>query len=164
MAQKINELELSVQEVGNRFATCECALREYDKKYECESLYADGRIYDAAQHIANTRAENLSHNESVDHWLKGELVHLVLQSYIQSLPPEFTHRCMSRLQEIGDEASSSKKYDKALSAYSTVLSLTPSHPEGVLTGWETDISDIIVKCCKARVGFLEDELINATQV
>jgi hypothetical protein len=47
----------------------------------------------------------------------------------------------------------SKNHDAAIESYSNALSLHP-----------TNISDIILKCCKARVGFLEDELINATQV
>jgi hypothetical protein len=79
--------------------------------------------------------EDLWRNELLIDWLKGELLYLVLELYIQSLPSEFTHRCVSRLQEIGDEASSFQKHEEALSAYSTVLLLTPSPPEDVLMGW-----------------------------
>ena len=98
-------------------------------------MYADDRIYDAAQHIVNVMTEDLWHNKLVVNWLKGEFVHLVSEQYIQSLPSEFTHQCVSRLQGIGDEASSCKKHEEALSAYSMVLLLTPSPPEGVLIGW-----------------------------
>jgi hypothetical protein len=77
IAQKPNEFELSIQELGEQLVMCESALRAYDEKHECETLCVDGRIYDAAQHIANTMTGN-SRREVID-LLEGELVHLVLE-------------------------------------------------------------------------------------
>ena len=54
---------------------------------------------------------------------------------IQSLSSDFTHRCVTSLESIGDEASSIKEYDQALAAYSIALSLGPSNPNTVLVKW-----------------------------
>lgn len=54
---------------------------------------------------------------------------------IQTLRSEFTTRCVRTLERIGDEASSAGKQNRALAAYSSALSLSPSIPNAVLTKW-----------------------------
>ena len=54
---------------------------------------------------------------------------------ISSLPPEFTHRFVTSLERIGDEASNIKNDDEAVAAYSTALLLGPSDPNTVLIKW-----------------------------
>ena len=48
---------------------------------------------------------------------------------------EFTHRCITTLERIGDEASNLKKHDAAVAAYSTALLLGPTTPNTVLMKW-----------------------------
>ena len=48
---------------------------------------------------------------------------------------DLTSRCVSTLEVNGDEASKVEKYDEALTAYSTALSLSPSMSHTVLIKW-----------------------------
>ena len=48
---------------------------------------------------------------------------------------DFTNRCASTLEVNGDEALKVEKYDEALAAYSTALSLSPSTLRTLLTKW-----------------------------
>ena len=48
---------------------------------------------------------------------------------------DFTNRCASMLEANGDEASKVEKYDEALAAYSTALSLCPSTSRILLIKW-----------------------------
>ena len=48
---------------------------------------------------------------------------------------DFTNRCASTLEVNGDEASKAEKYDEALAAYSTALSLSPSMSRTLLVKW-----------------------------
>ena len=48
---------------------------------------------------------------------------------------DFTNRCVLTLETNGDEASKVEKYDEALAAYSTALSLSPSTPRTLLSRW-----------------------------
>lgn len=66
--------------------------------------------------------------------------------------PDFRQHCIVKMEKGGDVAMDSKNHDAAIGSYSSALSLDP-----------TNIS-IIVKCCKSRMGLLEDELANATAV
>lgn len=56
-------------------------------------------------------------------------------------------------EKMGDVAIDSENFDAAIAYYSGALSLDPPN-----------IGDIIVKCCKARAGLLNNELIDATKV
>jgi len=99
-------------------------------------LYAHGHIYDAAQRlleITSAMTENLKQNKLIVDRLKGQFFQHIIGEYVQSLPSEFMDKCVSELRTMGDEASSAMKHDEALSAYATILLLTPSPPEGVLT-------------------------------
>jgi hypothetical protein len=55
--------------------------------------------------------------------------------------------------KLGDVAIYSKNFDAAIEYYSGALSLDPPN-----------INNVIVKCCKARAGLLNNELIDATKV
>lgn len=48
---------------------------------------------------------------------------------------EFTHRRATKFLKNGDEAFNIQKYDEAISAYGTVLSLDPPTPNSILIKW-----------------------------
>ena len=48
---------------------------------------------------------------------------------------DLASRCASMLEVNGDEASKVEKYDEALAAYSTALSLSPSMSRALLIKW-----------------------------
>ena len=48
---------------------------------------------------------------------------------------DLTSRCASTLEVNGDEASKAEKYDEALAAYSTALSLCPSMSRTLPIKW-----------------------------
>ena len=56
---------------------------------------------------------------------------------------DFTIRCASTLEANGDEASKVEKYDEALVAYSTALSLDPSSLNIILIKW---VRTTLVRC------------------
>ena len=56
---------------------------------------------------------------------------------------DFTIRCASTLEANGDEASKVEKYDEALVAYSTALSLGPSSLNIILIKW---VRTTLVRC------------------
>jgi hypothetical protein len=66
---------------------------------------------------------------------------------------DFQQSYVKKLENHADTLMDSKDHDAAIGCYSSALSLGP-----------TDISDIIVKCCKARAGLLKEELSSATEV
>jgi hypothetical protein len=66
---------------------------------------------------------------------------------------DLRQRYIEKLEKEGDEANDVKDHHVAIGSYSSALSLDPEN-----------INDIIVKCCKTRVGYLEDELSTATMV
>ena len=45
------------------------------------------------------------------------------------------HKCVAALEQIGDEASRTRKDDEALAAYTAALSLCPSSPNALLNRW-----------------------------
>jgi phosphate uptake regulator len=55
--------------------------------------------------------------------------------YLIPAASEFTHRCVTTLERIGDEALNITKHDEAVADYSTVLLLGPSAPNTVLIKW-----------------------------
>ena len=68
---------------------------------------------------------------------------------------DFTNRCASTLEVNGDEASKVEKYDEALAAYSTALSLCPSMSRTLLIKW----ARLILVC-----GSVNEALDSATKV
>ena len=142
---KITHLEHTVQELNvqlddsHRNADSLIRInRAYEQRHQCESLYVQGRIYDAADSllaIANTIAEDFRDNKSIIDWLTGEFQRRTLKESIQSQSSEFAHRCATELESIGDKASNIKKDDEAVAAYSTALLLRPSAPNTLLIKW-----------------------------
>ena len=55
--------------------------------------------------------------------------------YLIPAASEFTHRCVTTLERIGDEASNTTKHDEAIAAYSAALLLGPSAPNSLLIKW-----------------------------
>jgi hydrogenase maturation factor HypF (carbamoyltransferase family) len=61
-------------------------LRAHERKHQCEALYAEGRIIDAAEsllEIANAVSEDMKANKLLMDWLAGELRGQVLEAIIQ---------------------------------------------------------------------------------
>lgn len=113
------------------------ALEHMPLKHQCEVLYAQGRINDAVQslvQITNTASESVIADKLVADWLTGESLSRITIEY-QFVSPEFTHRCVSALERIGNEALDIQKHDEAIAAYSTALSLSHSTSNTVLIKW-----------------------------
>ena len=64
-----------------------------------------------------------------------------------------TNGFSKKLENHADTVMDSEDHDAAIGYYSSALSLDP-----------TNINDIIVKCCKARAGSLNEELVSITKV
>ncbi|KAI9456194.1 hypothetical protein HD554DRAFT_2042635 [Boletus coccyginus] len=89
--------------------------------YQCESLYAHGRIQGAAEcllEFANIVHEDVRANKFIIDWLTG-----------------FTHRSITALESVGDDASNADKWDEAIAAFSTALSLSPTVPNTTMFKW-----------------------------
>ncbi|KAI9456188.1 WD40-repeat-containing domain protein [Boletus coccyginus] len=92
-----------------------------EQMYQCESFYAHGRIQGAVEYLlefANVAHEDVRTNKFIIDWLT-----------------EFTHRCIAALEIVGDEASNADKWDEAITAYSTALSLGPTIPNTMMFKW-----------------------------
>ncbi|KAI9571641.1 hypothetical protein HD554DRAFT_2168897 [Boletus coccyginus] len=95
--------------------------RAHEQKHQCESLYAQGHIRNAAEcllKIVNTTDDDVRENKFITDWLSN-----------------FTHRCVTTLERVGDEASNAGKQEEAVAAYSTALSLSPLTLNTVLMKW-----------------------------
>ena len=111
--------------------------------HQCESLYAQARIQGAAEcflKFAHAVHEDVRANKFIIDWLTGEFRRRALRYCIQSLPSEFTHRCITMLERVGDEASNADKRDEAVAAYSA-LSLGPTVSNALMFKW----ADMILK-------------------
>ncbi|KAF8550383.1 hypothetical protein OG21DRAFT_1514089 [Imleria badia] len=96
-------------------------LHTYEQKLRCEALYAKGRINEAAEcllSIMNAVGEQVGTNELLTRWIT-----------------EFRPRCAAALEGIGDMASGDKKHDRAVTAYSTALSLSLPTSSSILMKW-----------------------------
>jgi hypothetical protein len=154
IARKIPNLEQTVQGL-------QCTVRVHEKKHQCETMFANGRIYDAAQYlldIIDIMNEELKHNELIANWLEGDsLSHFVGMS-IHSLLSGFRNKCLSRLRVIGDDASIAENHVEAFSAYSAILSLTSSPLDTVLVGWARmglrshTVNEVLGSADKVRCG------------
>ncbi|KAF8547586.1 WD40 repeat-like protein [Imleria badia] len=125
---KIAHLEHTNQELRAQLAECQQKadrfiriIHAHEQKHNCESLYAQGRIYDAAEslmEVENTVSGDVRANKFITDWLA-----------------EFTDRCVVTLERAGDEASNTDKREEAVAAYTTALSLGPSNPNSILIKW-----------------------------
>lgn len=82
-------LDQIIQELHKQVAVSQHALRIHNKKHECETAYAHGRIYDVVQsllEIANVMTDDLKHNKSIVDWLGRKSAGHIVELYIQSLP------------------------------------------------------------------------------
>ncbi|KAN0091542.1 hypothetical protein V8E55_005108 [Tylopilus felleus] len=119
---KIASLEQTIGELRVQLAQAEQKAdlinRTHERRHQCEYLYYQGRIYDAAQSLL-AASDDVKGNTLIADWLA-----------------EFTHRCITALERLGDDASNVGKRDEALAAYFTALSFTSSTPNTVvLTKW-----------------------------
>ncbi|KAH0829008.1 hypothetical protein J3R83DRAFT_2460, partial [Lanmaoa asiatica] len=142
---KIDHLEKTVQHLFSQHANSEHradglvqVLCAHEQIHRCETLYAEGRIIDAAVsllEITNTASEEVRDNKLIMDRLTGESPQHALWYSIQSPSPEFTNQCISTLELTADEALSAEKQDEAVAAYSTALLLNPSTPNTLLSKW-----------------------------
>jgi len=110
----------------------------HEQRYQCESLYAQGRIQGAAEcllEFLNIVNEDVRSNKVIIDFLAGEFRHRALGYSISPLLSEFTPRCITALERVGDGASNAVNRDEAVAAYSTVLLLSPTTTNAVLTKW-----------------------------
>ncbi|KAN0091421.1 hypothetical protein V8E55_004987 [Tylopilus felleus] len=120
--RKIAYREQTIQELRVRLVQAEqkadLTNRTHEQRHQCESLYYQGRIYDAAQTLL-AASNDVRGNTLIADWLV-----------------EFTHRCITALERVGDEASNASKQEEALAAYFAALSLSSSSMTNtVLTKW-----------------------------
>lgn len=79
--------------------------------------------------------EDVRANKLIMNWLLGGLLRIRLKWSIQSMPSEFTHRCVSKLEATGDDASNAMKHDEAIAAYFAALSISHSTLDTLLLKW-----------------------------
>ncbi|KAI6022103.1 hypothetical protein EDC04DRAFT_3092806 [Pisolithus marmoratus] len=110
------------------------------QQHLCESLYTAGRTVEAVKILLNiirtSEDEIRGSKETVD-WIE-----------------DFRKKCATTLEQVGDEAFRSVKYEDATISYSAALSLNPPSPAGLL-----------IKRSKARAekGLWEDALQDANE-
>ena len=162
---KIAHLETTVQHLHVQLADSQRTadglveiLRVHERKHHCETLYAEGRIVAAAEsllEVTNDLSEGVRANKLLMDWLTGECRCRVSAGSTQCPSTDFTNRCTSTLELIGDEASNVEKYDEALIDYATALSLSSSAPNAILMKWAKLV---------LTHGTLNDALSTATKV
>ncbi|KAI9455059.1 hypothetical protein HD554DRAFT_2331643 [Boletus coccyginus] len=128
LGDKITQLERTNQELRVQLANAQHQAdglirinRAHEQKYQCESLYTQGRIQAAAEcllEIVNTVNEDVRVNKFIMDWLA-----------------EFIPRCIMALERVGDEALNAGKCDEAAASYSTALSLGPTTPNAITMKW-----------------------------
>ncbi|KAG8214222.1 hypothetical protein J3R82DRAFT_11018 [Butyriboletus roseoflavus] len=98
LVQTVEELRVQLADSQHKAESLIRIIRAHEQKRQCESLYAQGRIYDTAEsllEIANTTKEDLRANKLVIDWLDG-----------------MTHQCVTTLERGGEEASNAEKQDE----------------------------------------------------
>ncbi|KAI6045486.1 hypothetical protein EDC04DRAFT_2598785 [Pisolithus marmoratus] len=101
----------------------------------CETLYAEERTTEAVEILLNiirTSDEDVRGSKETSDWIT-----------------DFTKKCATRLEDVGDEVPRSVEHDNGLPQYSTALSLGPPSPAGLLIKWSRD---------RAGKGLWEDAL------
>ena len=76
LEQTNQELRVQLAESQHKADSLIRINREHEQKHQCESLYTQGRIYDAAEfllEIANTVTEDMRVDKSLFDWLASEL-------------------------------------------------------------------------------------------
>ncbi|KAI6033372.1 hypothetical protein EDC04DRAFT_3064889 [Pisolithus marmoratus] len=106
----------------------------------CNTLYAQGHTAEAAEnlrHIIETRASEIQGSKTIADWVA-----------------DFTQKCLTSLECVGDEAFVSAKYDDAMIQYTAALSLSP--PSSAV---------LLIKRSKVRAakGLWEDALYDADE-
>ncbi|KAF8120437.1 hypothetical protein EV363DRAFT_1303168 [Boletus edulis] len=138
LEQVTQDLRVQLSDSQNSADSLIRTIRAHEQKHKCESLYAQGCIYDTAKcllEVTENVSKDMGANQLITNWLAGWSWLHTLGYDTQSLPSEFTHRFVTTLERVGDEALNIGKHDEALAAYSTILSLTPSNT--VLIKWAT---------------------------
>ena len=113
-------------------------LSVHQQKYICESLYADGRVTDAAQSllgITRTATEDVKADTAVMDWISCAFHLYGPDEAVQSSLSVFGRKCVVALENIGDEASKVESHDEGLRVYSIALSLGLPSSNGLLFKW-----------------------------
>ncbi|KAI9457924.1 hypothetical protein HD554DRAFT_2331179 [Boletus coccyginus] len=118
---RITHPEQTIQELRFQLADAQRINHAHEQRHQCESLYAKGHIQGAAECLlkfANTVNSDTRAEKAIIDWVA-----------------DFTHRCVTVLERMGDEASNTGNPDEVAAAYSTALSLGPTTPNAVLMKW-----------------------------
>lgn len=117
--ERIANLENTVQVLRTELADSQQktdrltkVLFAHQQKHQCESLYADGHVMDAAQvllEIARTAGDEVKADEIIMEWLSGEHRLCGSDEVVQSLLSVFTRKCIIALESFGDEASETER-------------------------------------------------------
>ena len=135
---QLSDSEQIAKQFSSELANSQLAIHAHRQKHQCEMLYADGRVVDAARSLLSiTRSINddVKSDVIIMDWLFGMFGRHFSENDAQSLLSGFTNKCVAALERIGDEASRAERGDDALAAYATALSLNPLNPNTCLDGW-----------------------------
>ncbi|KAG6375674.1 hypothetical protein JVT61DRAFT_3247 [Boletus reticuloceps] len=121
LRMQLADSQRKVDKKDDIIKTLRAFVRANDEQHRCEALYAAGRIHDAAELLMEIG--DIGNSEARANLRIVDWVH------------EFTHRCATSLESIGDEVLKTTQNDEALRAYSMALSLGSSNPKTLLTKW-----------------------------
>ena len=102
-------------------------------------------------------SEGVRADKTIMNWLAGEFSRCESKGGTEFLSSEFTNRCASALDIMGDKALNTENPDDALAAYSTALLLSPSNQNAVLMKWTRttlisgSASEALLAAAKVRV-------------
>ena len=105
----------------------------------CDVLEQDGRLSEAIQCFQKMQNDLTEDTSTYTAWEVGEWSKVAYPGAFQIFSTDFRRRCTKKLENLGDTAMDSQKYDEAVKHYSDLLTLDPSN-----------IGDVLYKRSKAR--------------
>ena len=139
------DFEKTIQQLRAELAESRQKADRFDKildaqrqKQQCETLYGDGHVIEAAQSLlkfAETTSEVVKDDPLIGAWLPREFCHNKVEKSVRFQLSGFTDKCIMGLEKIGDDASKAGNRQETLVAYDTALCLGPSTPNTILDKW-----------------------------
>ena len=105
----------------------------------CDVLEQDGRLTEAIQCFRKMQNNLTEDTRTYTAWEVGEWVKAAYSGAFQTFSTGFRRRCTEKLENLGDTAMDSQKYDEAVKHYSELLTFDPSN-----------VSDVLYKQSRAR--------------
>ena len=100
----------------------------------CEHLEITGYPVDAVacfHQMCSELAEEMDREQAI--WIRGERSCEQYRRHLRDHPPsDFKFRCCEKLEGLGDTAVKARRYDEAISRYTTALSLIPTALQNLL--------------------------------